>query len=613
MLRPVFVVAAVFACGAFTFPGWAATPKKKTAKSDLVSAKVEQVLKAEVAGDVDRREQLAATLEQEPNSPPARWQSGFVKDSDAWRSFDETPRATGPLNEYRRRRETAPLTALGQIAMAHWCRANKLPDQERAHLSAALELGAGDKAVEIAQQLGYRPIAGRWIDPEQLLEWNELNSRALQSLKRWESPVRKLADRIARPAAQREQALASFKKIADNSAIPAIEYVLAGEDETSALVAVDLLRSFDGFEASLALARQAVFSPWEAVRDSACKALAGRPLDHFVPDLLSLLTSSVRSEVTFFQRPESPGVLYYNMILSQETENQFRVAVLTSADRTISNNLLVTFHVSIARPQTNHLELSGNRSFTPSPSLLAKADRERAVQDRLHSGQDAVLRQNELIAANNHRVSRVLSLASGEEEKAEPEGWWRWWANFSDVDYDTQKYTTVENYYEEHYTPDAQVRFAVVRHSCFAAGTPVWTESGQQAIETIKVGDRVLSQDVESGELAYRPVVRTTVRQPKELTKVRLGNETLVCTGGHRFWSSGSGWVKSRDLSPHALLHTVTGNAPVSSVNRGGTAETYNLVVADFHTYFVGQAGILCQDLRPPKLTNRVVPGLAAK
>ena len=27
---------------------------------------------------------------------------------------------------------------------------------------------------------------------------------------------------------------------------------------------------------------------------------------------------------------------------------------------------------------------------------------------------------------------------------------------------------------------------------CFAAGTPVWTESGAQAIETIKIGDRVL-------------------------------------------------------------------------------------------------------------------------
>ena len=37
---------------------------------------------------------------------------------------------------------------------------------------------------------------------------------------------------------------------------------------------------------------------------------------------------------------------------------------------------------------------------------------------------------------------------------------------------------------------------------------------------------------------------------------------------------------------------------------------TYNLVVADFHTYFVGKAGILAQDLLIPRGTVAIVPGL---
>jgi hypothetical protein len=139
----------------------------------------------------------------------------------------------------------------------------------------------------------------------------------------------------------------------------------------------------------------------------------------------------------------------------------------------------------------------------------------------------------------------------------------------------------------------------------------VWTEHGLSPIEKIRVGDRVLAQDVQTGELAFKPVLKATVRPPKELATLRLGDETVVCTGGHRFWNSGSGWIKARDLEPRTMLHTVTGNVPVWSAKKGESAETYNLVVADFHTYFVGKAGVLCQDLLLPASTNNIVPGLS--
>ena len=42
-------------------------------------------------------------------------------------------------------------------------------------------------------------------------------------------------------------------------------------------------------------------------------------------------------------------------------------------------------------------------------------------------------------------------------------------------------------------------------HSCFAAGTQIMTADGPRAIEEIKVGDRVLSQNVALGRLDLRP------------------------------------------------------------------------------------------------------------
>src|SRR5262249_60434277 len=112
-------------------------------------------------------------------------------------------------------------------------------------------------------------------------------------------------------------------------------------------------------------------------------------------------------------------------------------------------------------------------------------------------------------------------------------------------------------------------------------------------IEPTQAGARVRAKDAEPGERAYTPCWRPTVRPPKELTTLRFGDETIVCTGGHRFWNSGSGWIKARDLTPQTLLHTVTGNTPVWSAKKGNTAKTYNLVVADLHTYFFATTALL--------------------
>jgi hypothetical protein len=217
---------------------------------------------------------------------------------------------------------------------------------------------------------------------------------------------------------------------------------------------------------------------------------------------------------------------------------------------------------------------------------------------------------NERTAELNRRTISVLAAVSGREPSPEPDTWWHWWADFTDTQHIGDK--AVVKVAEEQVTvgdPSSRIR----RRSCFAAGTPVWTESGQVAIETIQVGDRVLAQDIDTGELAYKAVLRTTVRPAKPLVQLQIGDETILATSGHRFWVSGEGWTKSRDLKPRSLVHTVRGNARVAAVEPGTTEETYNLVVDGFHDYFVGRAGILVQDSPLPQPTNTIVPGLTRR
>jgi hypothetical protein len=92
-----------------------------------------------------------------------------------------------------------------------------------------------------------------------------------------------------------------------------------------------------------------------------------------------------------------------------------------------------------------------------------------------------------------------------------------------------------------------------------------------------------------------------------------VGNDTFETSGGHLFWVPGEGWVKSRDLQSGMVLHTATGPARVLEVGKSGHAQTYNLVVADFNTYFVGEQRVLSHDNTVKRAVNCVVPGLKAE
>lgn len=71
--------------------------------------------------------------------------------------------------------------------------------------------------------------------------------------------------------------------------------------------------------------------------------------------------------------------------------------------------------------------------------------------------------------------------------------------------------------------------------------------------------------------------------------------ETHRVTNNHPYAVVGEGWVQAADLQPGMVLETVDGSAvTVLRVRDTGVIErTYNLEVADFHTFFVGQRFVL--------------------
>lgn len=96
--------------------------------------------------------------------------------------------------------------------------------------------------------------------------------------------------------------------------------------------------------------------------------------------------------------------------------------------------------------------------------------------------------------------------------------------------------------------------------SGFAAGTLVHTKEGLKPIETIQVGDWVLSKhESGEGEREYKRVTRTFVHEDRAVIKVGCGGQQadgsdryhlFVVTPEHPFWVQGKGWKEVGKLKP---------------------------------------------------------------
>jgi hypothetical protein len=224
--------------------------------------------------------------------------------------------------------------------------------------------------------------------------------------------------------------------------------------------------------------------------------------------------------------------------------------------------------------------------------------------------------QNEQTAELNRRASAALVWATGAGIGHTPEQWWAWWNKKNEVFVAGEKPVVTQYQQRERNVSQAALQSSSEGGEsldCLAAETIVWTDRGEVAIEAIQVGDLVLSQHPETGELAYKPVLRTTVRPASRLIKLTAAGHEFSASGGHPFWVSGRGWIKARDLEAGMRLHGVADTILVEAIEPGDHQQTYNLVVADFHTYFAGADRALSHDNTIREPTERVVPGLVAK
>jgi hypothetical protein len=551
------------------------------------SEAVQDALRCEIGGnDQQRNESLRTILEQKPDHAPALWHTGHVREDNRWLKFDEVAERSPRdkiLAEYRQRRQEGEGTVEGQLALARWCAKHRLHDQARAHWTEALRMDPNH--AEARRALGHRRVGDVWLSPDEIEQFRAQADRMAENLRDWAPKLTRIGHALGRRNGRKRQAaIDDLLAIRDPAAIAAMEFVLADQSEEAATLVIRALDEMAGHQASLALARLAVFSPFHSVPHQAAEKLRDRKMEGYVPALLSAMSTPVQSRAELYVTPQ--GRLVYRQMFYREAQFHAERVVFDSEyrDPILSANARAGLRQGLAQFQQND------------------------AVNRLRRFETAVVEQNDAIAQVNRRVCDVLAMATGQEVLPTAEGWWQWWNDHNETYLSSEK--PVREVYNRQEIPTPR---PPPMYECLIAGTPVWTESGLVPIEQIRVGDRVLSQNPDTGELAYKPVLRTTLRPPARLVKVVFDGEALQSSGGHPFWVAGQGWVKARDLKPGNRLHTVSGTSEVWSAHPTGYEETHNLVVADFHTYFVTQAKLLSHDNTIRQPTDAVVPGLTTR
>jgi hypothetical protein len=576
----------------------AAKAALKIAEEQATEA-VREALQREAYGLTEDREQLlsAASLAA-PDNPAVRWQLGFVRSSTGeWIKAEEraNKKKLALLKAYETRRAKAGDHAEGQLELADWCNQHGLRERERVHLLRVCELAPNHVAAR--QRLGFVRQGNDWVSRQDIAQQQQRAVAEKNALAYWTPRLEKLAAAIASSDAEkRQEAIAQLREIRDPAALPALRLVIGTRGEEAELLVVDIINTIIDPAATQALARHAAFSTSLKVRKVAVEQLKARPRAEFVPQIVSSMFTPVVSRLSELALPN--GRIGYRQEFLREGAENHQLLVLD------------TQYKRIAAPNNN----------------VADSVR-RAVREGQRTSAalaQAAAAQNEFTAALNDRLAWVLNQATGANLPAVPDEWWAWWLSENEVYVaSTKSVSTIQQSRtvliverdplalppEDRSTP-ARNRGGC---ECLAAGTPVWTDRGEVAIEKMLPGDLVLSCEVDTGELVYKPVLRTTVRPAEDLVKLRVGKETIETSGGHPFWVSGQGWLKSRNLQAGMVLHTLNGPVNVLEVGVSPAEPTYNLIVADFNTYFVGSQKILSHDNTILRPTNAIVPGLVVK
>ena len=300
-----------------------------------------------------------------------------------------------------------------------------------------------------------------------------------------------------------------------------------------------------------------------------------------------------------------------------------------SSVRQIDQQLALTPRVPHSTVNAHHYLNLQMGYVVPVGQMMVEAQMSAlAAQRQLADDVASLDRYNAVVNETNDRILQVLNPATGQNLPADLKKWNDWWVDQLGlrslaITPDPLTKPTLTEEVPLSYLPQSGPSFVPIsittsteyrRFSCFGAGTPVRTVDGVRPIESLKVGDLVLTQSTDSGALGYKPILVVHHNPPSATFRIKVGGEPIVSSHFHRFWVAGRGWVMARELKAGDPVRTLGGVSPVESVEADKVQLVYNLDVAEDADFFAGNVGALVHDntLPDPRLTPFDAPSRSA-
>ena len=545
----------------------------------------------------------------DPAFAPAQWHSGRVMFEGQWCTPEEVHTlvaADARRREYRQLRTALADAPDAHQQLAQWCLEHGLANEERFHWANVLMAEPDNKLAR--KRLSLAVYKGQLFTREQIAQFEDEAKTAQDNLKRFRSEMSNLCRQAANgDPGEREIALGAIRKLADPAALGALELAVARQSTKTPSAAAQLqlaytaaLANMPQFESTLRLVNLAVLAQREEVRRMAAQSLKPRPETDYVPLLMAALSAPVELDIDVFSAPDGTVRL---------TETLFQPGAEAAARHTRSVNYETEGALNLNPAREN-----------PGQVLAVHLAQAEAIASQTREEVDSA---NERAAALNARIQEVLQIATGLASGSDVEAWWKAWQMHNELQYADERAvveTSDEVSFVYRYAQLPPPSFVVdgspesvesVHTACFRAGTLVWTQGGPTPIEQLVAGDLVLSQNPKTGELAYRPVLRTTMGRPTSVLRLDFRSEAIFATRGHRFWVDGRGWAMAKQLAAGELLHALKGPVELVRMTDDRPASCFNLVVDGFHTYFVGKTKLLVHDIGCPAPVESAVPGSA--
>lgn len=590
---------------------------------------IQQALACEAKGQYsDRTRLLEQAIQADPSSARARGLLGQVLVDGQWmnpadassrRQSDQEKAAI--LARYESLRAATPETAAAQWKLALWCEEHGLKAEAIAHFTLVAHLDPSNQAAW--HRLGCRLYRGRWLTEEQIASEEAENAAQVLADRRWSPLLSRWKKDLLAPAS-RAAAEHQLAQVHDPRAVPSVVQTFAGAARWERW-AVYVLGRIDAPQAAQALALLAVNGQLESTREAAIHRLHSYDPRTYVGLLINWVKAPTLYEVERPSRGTGETVVQIDDPQVRIERHYRAVSVpaeggsapsgptaprkLPAPGQLVSSTqvtrLLSNGHYGLFNQE---VRVASNGDARNGREVAGRA--QAAIGQRLAADLQEIDRANVPINESNLRVLHALYQVTGKAFGTDRSAWANWWTDQLGYHYSSPPHVSKPVVIQEVSTPYVSPPPVVVSqsltpagHSCFAAGTPVHTLLGLRAIEDLKVGDQVLTQDVTSGALGFEPIVAVLHNPPSRVLRLELDSgDSIVATEIHRFWLAGRGWKMTRDLRPGDRLRTVGGTTQVLAVAVEPRQRVFNLEVARKSNFFVGRRGALVHDasLVPP-------------